>query len=889
MENRDTEKIESYVTRHRQVRRRRGTVGLLSVFTAVVVFLSLMLPAFSQDGGNPSLSAETASAKPGETITVTVGATAEDSERVFLLTAKEGNAALAEKYTFDSDSNCADVTDTVGNTVTLHRIYTDSGAAEYWFALPAGQTSELKLDFVSATAASAALRGVSAPALADAQTMLADDAVGSTLALTWADETATAAATSEDTADAAADASADTAEATAEPATTAETTAASTPSPDETELAQACMQATIYADADCTALSDDTTVITVTGMMPAGAAVRAVPFSVTLSDEPALWAYNITVMKADGTLWEPEADNTMTVSVQLPTDQQPSLQDGQSVDVYYVPDAGDPQLLTSQTAEDTGATSFDTGHFSVYAAQAVLAATNTTLSAGKYGNYTLSYNSTKDAFTTEQEYQQYIVSNSPLGVSGSFHIVAFDTANLNTHCNGNVLANNLYANSNFGTNNLTPELSYVVNYKHVNGVSESSENNTLVIGSSNTVTTKDNEKALAVNGTKIDKPQNIIQDSDSGTAPFIDLSEVKAQIETLSAHLAAQIDVGITKSTEDQNDMSLTLNNPTGAGYISLTPEDLNSMGGNAHKLKMMGFQTGCDGTIIVNVNCSDFGGSTITLPNATVWIDGTEQSTNEVTVFNAGKVIWNFTNAGGKTINTNLMTGMVIAPGATVNITQNLNGTIVADNVNVNAESHRTDFTGTIVPTGSAVLNASKTIDGKTAGNEAFEFYLDEHTGGGWQTVQDKTQSYGAVTFDPISYTEKGTYWYCICEKTSGYSDNTLNTGYNFSDAAYIVKVEVTQSGNTLQPTITYYSLNTGQTLNDVFSGDTVNETVLSQAGSAAFNNTTSASGYTLPSTGGTGTLPIRLLGMAIMLVPAAAVLAGRRWKKRGGGSSRP
>lgn len=42
-------------------------------------------------------------------------------------------------------------------------------------------------------------------------------------------------------------------------------------------------------------------------------------------------------------------------------------------------------------------------------------------------------------------------------------------------------------------------------------------------------------------------------------------------------------------------------------------------------------------------------------------------------------------------------MTGAVIAPGATVNINHNLNGTVVADNINVRAESHRTDFVGKI------------------------------------------------------------------------------------------------------------------------------------------------------------------------------------------------
>jgi len=73
-------------------------------------------------------------------------------------------------------------------------------------------------------------------------------------------------------------------------------------------------------------------------------------------------------------------------------------------------------------------------------------------------------------------------------------------------------------------------------------------------------------------------------------------------------------------------------------------------------------------------------------------------------------------------------------------------------------------------------------------------------------------------------------------------------------------------------------YGLNTGQ-MTFTVDGAKVNY--------FAFPDT-AASGYTLPSTGGIGTLAIRFLGMAIMLVPAAAVLAGRRKKRRGGGSYR-
>ena len=84
-------------------------------------------------------------------------------------------------------------------------------------------------------------------------------------------------------------------------------------------------------------------------------------------------------------------------------------------------------------------------------------------------------------------------------------------------------------------------------------------------------------------------------------------------------------------------------------------------------------------------------------MPQARIVIDGQIQGTSEVTEFSAGKVIWNFVNASGVTINTHLMTGIILAPGATVNINQNLNGTVVADTINVNAESHRTDFTGKV------------------------------------------------------------------------------------------------------------------------------------------------------------------------------------------------
>ena len=312
------------------------------------------------------------------------------------------------------------------------------------------------------------------------------------------------------------------------------------------------------------------------------------------------------------------------------------------------------------------------------------------------GQYELVYNDVRDCFLTAPDYAVYYKSNSPLGTAGSFHIVAFGEARLNTHTNGNVLAKNLYAYSNFGTNNLANELSYAQNYLQVHSVSAAHSEHILAFGSGNTVALVDNGNAFSINGTKNDRPYHLVQDRDSETVPLIDLARVEAEITQISAAMRNYPAANLTYTSAQElgkDHSRLYLNKPSGVGVVSYSAAELREKLGGY--VQVDGFQTGHNGTVIINVDCT--GTDTVNMPQARVVIDGQEQSTSEVTEFYAGKVIWNFVNARGVTINTHLMTGAVIAPGATVNIQQNLNGTVVAENINVNAESHRTDFTGRI------------------------------------------------------------------------------------------------------------------------------------------------------------------------------------------------
>ncbi len=523
---------------------------------------------------------------------------------------------------------------------------------------------------------------------------------------------------------------------------------------------------------------------------------------------------------------EVEPDGKVDVSIEFIKNVL-SMDDDYNVVVTHISDDGDVETLDAQVDTNDGdveGVSFTTSSFSEY----VISLDGTLLAAGSYGNYTLSYNEITDAF----ESSSYYNASSLLGVAGNFHLVGFGTVTLNAHTNGNVLAYELIAKSNFGTNGLTDELSYVQNYTTVNATSASSTNHTLVLGSNNTLTTADNGNAIAVNGTKLDKPYNIIQDTDTDANPYIDLDGVKAEIEEIAATLSSKVTTNGVEIHFENNNNYITLADSSGASYVNLTASEINDLYTNYNgDLKLMGFTTGSDGTLIINVDCT--GVETINMPNAIVYVDGQAVSTNEVTEFSNGKVIWNFTNTTTDTvINANRMTGMILAPNATVNINQNLNGTVVATNINVNAESHRTDFTGTL----SVSHDAIKTVDGQEpTSSQTFTFNLYELVNGSWNLIDTKTNSGSDIKFDDLTYTSTGTFWYLMEEEVG--TDN-----YDYSSDLYLVKIVITNTDNITADSTTYYKVtSTVDDIDDLITNGTIDEsalTTLSSKSDLVFNN---------------------------------------------------
>lgn len=435
-----------------------------------------------------------------------------------------------------------------------------------------------------------------------------------------------------------------------------------------------------------------------------------------------------------------------------------------------------------------------------------LSALNGLADAYKRGELTVNEDGSFEGF----QGGKYYTNSSPLGIAGNFHIVAFEEAHLVAHTNGNVLAKDLYAGGNgFGTNPkeingetiVLDELSYVVNYKQVTGNSAAHDDQVLALGANNKLELVDNGTYIAVNGTKLNYPKNVVIDVDT-EHPFINLATVESQVRSLSDSLKGYSNVGVGFEHLDSDKQKITLNTNSGAGYYNMTGAQLTALSGSggtgsadktgAGSTFQMHFTEQNSGTIVMNINCE--GCNTVVMPHALVYIDGEQQATSEVVKFENGKVIWNFYNAEGTHIHANNMTGMIVAPGATVTTHSNVNGTIIADYVWIEAESHRTDFVGTTSPA-RANFSATKLVDGKTpSSSETFHFKLELDNGNGTYTVVSTATNSGRnVVFDYApEFTEKGEYWYRVSEDT-----DKMPEGYHqkVENEQYFIKLIITET----------------------------------------------------------------------------------------------
>lgn len=407
-----------------------------------------------------------------------------------------------------------------------------------------------------------------------------------------------------------------------------------------------------------------------------------------------------------------------------------------------------------------------------------------------------------ETFTNTTYYNQA----SALDLAGSFHLVAFDTLNLNAHTNGNFCAKNVYATTNFGMNGYGAELSYVQNYLKVTSTDAADVQDILVVGSSNTVSLVDNGNSFAVNGTKIDKPYTIWQDNDTNAMPFVDLATVESGIKSVAAGLAAQPNVNFENHLVTYGDpyqSYLKITNVNEAAVFNMTSSQLESY---ANGFSIRGFAQNTVGTAILNIDCA--GDSTVIVPKILMQIGSEMMNFSELTSFSSGKIILNFISSANANISLNLTYATVIAPDANINATQNVNGTIIGNNVTISAESHRNDFTGILPspPTGSvSVTKAWKAFNGTALSGDALsdlsvqaQLYCDGVAMSGAEyLVTLDSSNYWTYKWQDLAISNGQVY--TVKEKTISRNGVVIQTG----DAAQSYEVTYTTGGDSKDKTI--------------------------------------------------------------------------------------
>ena len=397
-------------------------------------------------------------------------------------------------------------------------------------------------------------------------------------------------------------------------------------------------------------------------------------------------------------------------------------------------------------------------------------------------------------------------TSGPLGLASNFHIVGFSSVNNTAHTNGNIVTNSLSYGSNFGTSKISGEISYIKSFESGNNLQcGDGEDDILVIGKDMKVTVRSDRFVLIGSQgeqREVIKPRIIYQDT--AAYSFLSLDTMKTQLESYNEDFAEKTDSGVEGLGGVEHN-ELTVDGTTGEAVWNVNASTLKNLKDN--KLIIKGLSNNTGTSLIINVT-----------PDTEVAIPEIDYSNNmsasggEVTTFSAGKVIWNIKPeySGKVTICGSKSSGTLIAPCATVTLNTNWNGSAFADVVNVTAESHRTDFTG------SLGFGVTKTIDGidNVAGKSwqsgyEFQFVLTGKTENGKKapmhvgsdvatnsktiavTYANRTPSFGKIDYRNNDIGQ--TYTYTLVEKPGTIA------GITYSQEEYEIQVKVSESGNGL------------------------------------------------------------------------------------------
>ena len=325
--------------------------------------------------------------------------------------------------------------------------------------------------------------------------------------------------------------------------------------------------------------------------------------------------------------------------------------------------------------------------------------------------------------------------------------------------------------------------------------------NPLIIGDAYTPGTQDSNFTLTVNGVtkKIGNVTDVVNIKNSSYK--IDFDTAMAGLKQYASAMYGKSDTeGVTFKNSNGNTTTKSDNVQT----IQCKPNINNII--NIKASELLGWAdnvqiTGLGETGSVTFNIEYDVAKQFSKPHFT--INGTGTGGYDVT---GGRILLNFGTQQGEITFGELYSGTILAPNATVDIYTTHNGSVFADTVeNISGEIHKNPWKpgNEQKPTSVKVtLKGTKTLNGASAQKDAFSFLLQQTDENG-EVIENghqqnvKNGENGQISFNEITYTTPGTYYYKISEV----SGSDVNIRYDAS----VYKVVVTVDEN-MTATVAYY-----------------------------------------------------------------------------------
>ncbi|HGF8160102.1 TPA: collagen-binding MSCRAMM adhesin Scm [Enterococcus faecium] len=340
-----------------------------------------------------------------------------------------------------------------------------------------------------------------------------------------------------------------------------------------------------------------------------------------------------------------------------------------------------------------------------------------------------------------------------LGIASQFHVFAKNKTTVNAHTDGNIATHELDAKNNFGTELheglLNQEINYIQktdSFANSSGIpTGSTRMNKFVVGSNVDVALQDGHPT--VNGSRLDHltPDDFYKDR--AGHEYIDFEQEFAKLNVAANDLATITPAKTYTAADfpDMNNRTIDLTGLSVTGFL-LVNIDAEVLTMNT-PLQIINPN---DQVVVFNVINSS------SALNVQSPIKYNDRSNHETEDFSDANISWNFGNEMTDLTISAPFQGTILAPNATIRITQNQDGTIIGTNVILDAATNRWDPNEIFISdNGTDTTDTSDSTDTTSTTSDSTDTSASSDSSDSSTTTSDSTDtSASSDSTDTISTT---------------------------------------------------------------------------------------------------------------------------------------